>query len=211
MKVIFVVFTLFSASVTFADVALNFQKDSWKEIKLKAAPNTFEYGDQLKIKVKNSSSPVVIKFDDVHELSAIEFQASVEGDLKQSNPPTGFEEDALLQFGFVVVGDNQLGAMGKMFAPKWVSEIFALAPEGQGLDKVYFYNVASSKDFIGKERQNPKSKYMYEHVMFSKDDLGKTLSFTLPKKLKTTALWIGAEGDSTESEFTTTINKVILK
>lgn len=211
MKMIFVVLTVFSAVSTYGNKSLNFQKDNWKEINLKTDPNTFEYGDQLKIKVKKSSSPVVIKFDDVIELSAFDFEATVEGDLKPPSQPTGFEEDSLLQLGFVVVGDNQLGAMGKMFAPKWVSELFALAPEGQGLDKVYFFNVGSLKESVGKERQNPKSKYMYEHVMFSKVDLGRTLSFTLPKKLKTTALWIGAEGDATQSEFTTTVHRVILK
>lgn len=211
MQFMLIVLFLFSVSELYADVAINFKQDTWKEIKLKTEPNSFEYGDKLKIKVKKSSSPVVFKFDDIHEISSFEFEANVDGEMKSQNKDTGFEEDSFLQIGFVVVGDNQLGAMGKMFAPSWVGEIFALAPEGRGLDKVYFYNVAVKPESINKARQNPKSKYMYEQIIFTKNDLGKLLSFVLPKKLKTTALWIGAEGDSTESEFTTTVSKVILK
>lgn len=212
MPIAFVVLILGFVSVLRAEVAINFQQESWKEIKLnKSEPNKFEYGEKLKIIVKKTNSPVVFKFDEVQELSSLDFEASVEGEIKASENQSDFDEDSYLQFGFVVVGDNHLGAMGKLFAPKWVSEVFALAPQGQGLDKVYFYNVASRKDLVNKERQNPKSKYMYETIISTKDDLGKMVSFTLPKKLKTTALWIGAEGDQTESEFTTTVNKVILR
>lgn len=211
MQVMFVVLFLFSVPALYADVAIHFKQENWKAIELKTQPNSFEYGDKLKIKVNKSSSPVVFKFEDVQEISSFEFEATVDGEMKPPKKDTGFEEDSYLQFGFVVVGDNQLGAMGKMFAPKWVSEIFGLAPEGQGLDKVYFYNVAVNAESVNKSRQNPKSKYMFEQIIFTKNDLGKLLTFVLPKKLKTTALWIGAEGDATESEFATTVNKVILK
>lgn len=212
MQMVLVILFLFSISPVFAGVTINFQQDQWKEIKLgKTEANTYQYGTQLKIIVKKSSSPIVYKFDEVQELSTLEFQASVDGTMNPAAPATAFEEDSYLQFGFVVVGDNHLGAMGKLFAPKWVSEIFALAPEGLGLDKIYFYIVGHKKEAVNQERQNPKSKYMFERIAFTKDDLGKSITYNLPKKLKTTALWISAEGDQTNSEFTTTINKVVLK
>lgn len=212
MRLVLIGLLLFSVSQSIADVAINFKQDSWKEIKLgKSEPNSYQFGNQLKIIVKKSSSPIVYKFDEVQEFSELQFEASVDGVMNPNAKTTAFEEDSFLQFGFVVVGDNQLGAMGKLFAPKWVSEIFALAPEGMGLDKIYFYNVATKKESVNQERQSPKSKYMFERIILTKDDLGKTVSYTLLKKLKTTALWINAEGESTDSEFTTTINKIVLK
>ena len=211
MQIPLIVLILFLMPALYADVAINFNQDNWKEIKLKTNPNTFEFGEKLKIKVNKSSSPVVIKFDDVQEFSTLQFEATVDGEMKPQKKDTDFEEDSYLQFGFVVIGDNQLGAMGKMFAPGWVSDIFALAPEGQGLDKIYFYNVSMNPASVNKERQNPKSKYMFEKIIFTKNDLGKLLTFVLPKKLKTTALWVGAKGDATESEFTTSVNKIVLK
>jgi hypothetical protein len=196
-----------------SEALINFEKENWKEISLGQVPdNKMEYGEKLKIIVNSSSSPTIFKFEEIEEISAIDFDISVLGEMKKPLTETGFEEDSYFQLGLIAVGDNYLGAMGKLFAPKWVKELFGFAPEGKGLEKVYFYNVASQKSSVNQERQNPKSKYMYEKVIFTKDDTGgKMLSYTLPKKLKTTALWIGAEGDYTSSEFTTTVNSIILK
>ena len=195
------------------EALINFQQENWKEVGFgKSSDNKFEYGEKLKVIVSKSNSPTVFKFEEPEDITAFEFDISIMGEMNKAPIETGFEEDAFFQIGFIVVGDNHLGAMGKMFAPQWVKELFGFAPEGKGLDKVYFYNVASQKSSVNQERQNPKSKYMYEKIIFTKDETGgKILSYTLPKKLKTTALWIGAEGDYTSSEFSTTVNKIILK
>lgn len=210
---LFVISLLFLSLSAKSDVLVNFQQENWKEISLEKTPdNKMEYGEKLKIIVSKSTSPTIFKFEQTEEISSVDFDISVLGEMNKPTTDTGFEEDSYFQIGFIVIGDNYLGAMGKLFAPKWVKELFGFAPEGSGLDKIYFYNVASQKSSVNQERQNPKSKYIFEKVIFTKDDTGgKMLSYTLPKKLKTAALWIGAEGDYTSSEFTTTVNKIILK
>ena len=212
MNLFVIPFVVLSLSAQ-SEVLINFQQENWKEINLGKTPdNKFEYGEKIKIVVSKSTSPTVFKYEEPEEISTIDFDITVLGEMNKPAIDTGFEEDSYFQIGLIAIGDNHLGAMGKLFAPKWVKELFSFAPEGAGLDKVYFYNVVSHKSSLNQERQSPKSKYMFEKFIFTKGDTGgKMLSYTLPKKLKTAALWIGAEGDYTSSEFTTTVHKIILK
>ena len=119
------------------------KKEAWTELAFKNIPtNTVSYSPTgIKVAVKNSASPLVYKLDKFYKVSGFEVILKVDGDLKNDPPEKNFEEDSLFRLGLVVEGKQKLNAVKKLFAPDWVKKLFALAPEGAGLEKIYFYNV----------------------------------------------------------------------
>jgi hypothetical protein len=104
--------------------------------------------------------------------------------------------------------------MGSLFAPDWVKRMFALAPKGHGLDKIYFYSITSRNELLGKSRQHPKSKFMHEEYVFlapipageSTDTAAtKPVSMSISKKFATpiaaAGIWLSIDGDDSKSKF----------
>lgn len=204
---------LFASSVLAQNSNILFSKDKWVEISFgkKISPNTVEYStDSLKINVDSSASPLVYKFDKVIDVNSFSVDLEVIGTMEDATDKSKFEEDSYFRLGFVVIGENYLGSVGKLFAPDWVLKLFSLAPEGAGLDKIYFFNLAKNSELIGKERLHPSSKYIFEKIIASKD--GDSLSFksSLVKPLKTAALWLSIDGDNTKSKFSVKIKNIKL-
>lgn len=204
---IFIACSLFSC-FALAEIIIPFEKSKWIEINMeKTPPNKVDYKpNSIKVAVNSSASLLIYKFDQVTELSSFEVNLDITGKLNPS--PSPFEEDSYLRFGFVVLGDHQMGSMGKMFAPKWVLQLFDLAPEGKGLEKVYFYNMVENKSLIGQERVSPLSRHMQEKVISGRD---KVLKFTRPNAVKTIAIWLNIDGDDTQSKFITDISSIKVK
>lgn len=100
-------------------------------------------------------------------------------------------------------GKNTLGAMGSMFAPDWVQKMFALAPKGSGLDKIYFYNLAIKPELVGKSRQHPKSKYMHEEYVTAFDPAAKSTVVTkkFDPPMPAAGIWLSIDGDESKSKF----------
>ncbi len=207
MKIVFLI-TFFSL-LAVAQTTIPFERSKWTELKYNNfSPNKVEYlTDSLKVNVDSSASPLVYKLDQVLEVSSFDVILKINGDLPESKE---FEDDSFFRLGLVVLGDNHLGAVGKLFAPKWAQELFKLAPDGAGLDKIYFFNIARSKNQLDKERINPASKYMFEKVIAVRDGEAQEVKYTLSKPLDTAALWISIDGDTTKSKFTTEIKSIKL-
>lgn len=187
-----------------------FAKSRWTELKFNnIMPNKVEYRTgSILVSVDSSASPLVYKLDNVTDISGFEVTVEVSGELPKQN---SFEEDSFFRMGLVAIGDSQLGTMGKLFAPNWVLQLFELAPKGAGLDKIYFYSLMASEEMLNVERVHPSSKYMYEKLIALKKDGLNEIKYTLPKNLKTAALWISIDGDNTKSKFTTEIKNIKLK
>lgn len=204
---LFIFISLFSL-LTNAEIVLPFEKSKWIEINMdKTPPNKVQYkAAAINVAVNSSASLLVYKFDQPTDLSSFEINMNINGKLNPTKD--AFEEDSYMRFGFVVLGDHQMGAMGKMFAPKWVLQLFELAPEGKGLEKIYFYNMAENKDLIGQERVSPLSKHMLEKVISGRESIFK---YSLPKPVKTVAVWLNIDGDDTKSKFSTEITGIKVK
>lgn len=203
----FVICSLFSFFAN-AEIIIPFEKSKWIEINMdKTPPNKVDYkAKAINVVVNASASLLVYKFDQPTDLSSFEVTMNINGKLNPSKD--AFEEDSYMRFGFVVLGDHQMGTMGKMFAPKWVLQLFELAPEGKGLEKIYFYNMAENKAIVGQERVSPLSKHMLEKVISGRDSV---LKYSLPKPVKTVAIWLNIDGDDTKSKFTTEITDIKVK
>ncbi|MBY0554209.1 hypothetical protein K2P97_06750 [bacterium] len=202
---------LFTSSVLAQNSNIEFSKERWVEISFgkKINPNTVEYSpNYLKINVDSSASPLVYKFDKVIEVNSFSVDLEVTGLMTDAADKSKFEDDSYFRLGFVVIGENYLGNVGKLFAPDWVLKLFSLAPEGAGLDKIYFFNLAKNSELIGKERLHPSSKYIFEKIIAAKN--GDSLNFksTLEKPLKTAALWLSIDGDNTKSKFSVKIKNI---
>lgn len=166
-------------------------------------------GDQLTIKVKKSAGPIVHKLSPARKISEVIVRGKVTGVKQLETGP--FDEDSSLRLGLVAVGTQTLSGPKRWFAADWVKKLFALAPEGTGLDKIYFYNLTNRQDFLGKQRAHPKSDLIDEKVVGIVEADGK---FQL-KQLNSVptlaaALWISVDGDDTKSEFETAISEIQL-
>lgn len=193
-----------------AESRIFFAQSRWTELKFNnIMPNKVEYRtDSILVKVEASASPLIYKLDEVTEVAGFEVLIDVNGELPKQE---SFEEDSFFRMGLVAIGENHLGTMGKLFAPNWVLQLFDLAPKGVGLDKIYFFNLAANVENLHKERTHPDSKYMYEKQIAQKKPGLNELKYTLPKSLKTVALWLSIDGDNTKSKFTTEVKNIKLK
>ena len=183
--------------------------DGWKSLGFNKIPqNNVSIIDAkwLQVEVEKSASPLIYKLP---EIKKVLVQFNTVGDISKLNSDQ-FPEDFLLRIGLVVKGDRKLGWFQKKIAAQWVIELFKLAPENIGLDKIYFYNFAASKELLGQKRQHPKSDLMLEEVVghFSGK---KSYEYVLPKPLEVVAVWISIDGDDTKSQFKTTIESLILE
>lgn len=199
----------------FAAVVIPLEKNGWTEISFGKIPvNKVTYSSQeLIIQVKNSASPLVYKLDHLTKIKSLQIKLKLTGDLKSPAAEKAWEEDSLFRIGLVAAGDKTLSGVKKLFAPDWVKKLFALAPDGVGLDKIYFFNVGRTASQMGLARPHPKSELMKEEIVAVRNASDKTITIdkVLNPPLSTAALWISVDGDDTGSEFQTSIENITLQ
>ncbi len=206
---------IFISSSLLAAIAIPMdKKDAWTELSFKKIPsNKVDYSPSgIKVSVNNSASPLVYKLDRFYKITGFEVDLKVDGDLK--NEPSGktIEEDSLFRLGLVVEGKQTLTGVKKLFAPDWIKKLFSLAPEGAGLDKIYFFNVGRSPDGLGVKRNHPKTDLMVEEIIAvkKKTETALKIKYQLASPLNVPALWISIDGDDSKSSYVTTIEKITL-
>lgn len=202
----------------FAVVALPLgDPTAWKELKFKSLPaNKVSYENSaLKIEVNASASPLIYSFDQIKNIRQVDVNLEIQGEMNsdQIKKWTEFEEDSYFRLGLVAKGEERPGKLKMVFAPEWVKTLFAMAPKGTGLDKIYFYNISAQKNLIGKKRLHPKSKYMHEEniVLFSPDQKQTRLLVDLPQGMDLAGFWISVDGDDSKSSFSVKIREFTYK
>lgn len=190
------------------------QKEMWTEVKFSSLPaNSVSFDEKgIHVDVNNSASPLIHKLKQSVKITGFEFQIKLDGILNPS-PTSQFEEDSYFRLGLVTEGNNHLSGVKKLFAADWVKKLFALAPEGVGLDKIYFYNVNSENQILGNQRTHPKSDLMKEEIIYLRKSENSVIKFkkSLPENPKVVALWISIDGDNSKSVFKTSIEKIVLQ
>ncbi len=206
---------IFISSSFLAAIAIPLdKKDVWTELSFKKIQsNKVEYSPTgIKVSVNNSASPLVYKLDRFYKITGFEVDLKVDGDLK--NEPYGktIEEDSLFRLGLVVEGKQTLSGVKKLFAPDWIKKLFSLAPEGAGLDKIYFFNVGRSTESLSVKRNHPKTDLMVEEIIVvrKKTEPALKIKYQLAIPLNVPALWISIDGDNSKSTYVTTIEKLTL-
>lgn len=185
--------------------------EGWKELKFNKIPQNIVRVDEMKkirIEVNGSASPLIYKLSEIKKVSEIAIGISANGELDKLNS-SKFPEDFVFRLGLVAKGEQKLGWFQKKIAANWVLELFSLAPENIGIDKIYFFNFATTKNLVGEKRQHPKSDLMLEEIVASYPET-KNLTHKLNKNLDVVALWISVDGDDTKAKFNTTIEEIKL-
>jgi hypothetical protein len=187
-------------------------KENWTELKFgKIKANTVTYSEnKITVDVQKSASPLIYKLEKSMLLNEFDFEIQIKG--KIISDETSFSEDSYFRLGLVAEGEKKLSGMKKMFAPDWVKKLFSLAPEGVGLDKIYFFNVMSGNQKLKAHRIHPKSELMEESIVAlnTAEDGKIKVNHKLTQPLKISALWISIDGDDTKSDFKAEIQKINL-
>lgn len=188
------------------------KKDAWVTLTYSKIPsNDVAFvNNTLIVKVKHSAGPIVHKLEKTSKVSEFFVKGKITGaKIEESSP---FDEDSVLRFGLVAIGKQTLTGPKKWIAADWVKKLFALAPEGTGLDKIYFFNLTNRDDLLNRSRTHPKSDLIVESIVAKTNKDG---SFDVRKKIETpieiTAIWISIDGDDTKSEYVTEISEIKIK
>ena len=186
------------------------QEGSWTQLEFNKIPaNEVQFSkEQLIVKVKKSASPLIYRLNEVKMISSLKWEVEVRG--VPPNSGEQFPEDFPLRVGLVAQGETTMNRFQRLVAADWVKKLFDLSPKGQGLDKIYFYNLDSSSRWVGQARMHPQSELMKETVVGSMDKGFSKLEFKLPEKLPVAALWISIDGDNTQAQYDLVIKELSL-
>ncbi len=188
----------------------------WIQVEFdKIAKNSVTYGEKLKTKVSSSHSPLVYSFGKVVQISKIYVKAKNTSLLQLHEGANQFSlenDDFLLKIGLVVPGKTRVKGVARWFAADWILKLQDKAPKGLGMDYIQFYNVVQSQDLLGQERIHPKSDFFHEKNVYVQSTVGDfSFSVDLPRPLPAYALWLGSDGDDTQSNFQIEIQSLQLE
>lgn len=167
--------------------------------------------NSLIVKVVQSASPIVYKLPEIKTVSSFSADLTIVGQMNEESKNHQFPEDSYLRFGLVAKGENKLNWFQRKIAARWVLDLFELAPRGVGLDKIYFFNVGTKPEQVGKIRQHPQSDLIVEEIITSAQQPGDfKIQHTLARPLDVVALWISIDGDQSNSTYTSTLKNIKL-
>ncbi len=164
----------------------------------------------LSVKVSSSAGPIVYKLAKPEKVIGFSVRGNMTG--KKVLEAGAFDEDSVLRMGFVATGQKTLSGPKRWFAADWVKKLFALAPEGAGLDKIYFFNLSNRAELAGKSRTHPQSDLILENIFgdpVAEGDFNLTKNFE--SAIETAAIWISIDGDDSKSDFETKVNSIELR
>jgi hypothetical protein len=119
-------------------------------------------------------------------------------------------DDFPFRLGLVLEGEKKLNFGQKLIAAEWVKILFALAPPGTGIDHVKFLNLANPGYIGWQQRGQAGGKGLFTETIVDqvKPEENFDLNYTLPMPESVIAIWISADGDDTESNFSLTVNSI---
>lgn len=184
----------------------------WQELTFKKIPaNKVAYSEKgLFIQVQKSSSPLIHKLSEPLRVQAFKAKIKISGDLKTNVKK--FPEDAYLRLGLVAPGERKMSMMERMIAPDWMKRLFRLAPSGQGVDKIYFFDLVDHG--APAFREFPGSKgLMFETLLQTRTPEQNEIEFQheLKTPIETVALWLSVDGDDSGSTYDLTIERLTLE
>jgi hypothetical protein len=191
------------------------QADDWQLLeysRLKANEVTFSR-DGMKIMVDKSASPIIYPLEDPMRVTSVSLTGDLSKLLNVAADSQGDEgnDDFALKLGLVIAGKKTLNPLQKMFSAKWIKTLFDLAPEGAGIEQIYFLNAVQHRNQLGRQRQHPLSELIYENNVWLLDKPGDfSFNYQLDNPQKVIAIWLSIDGDDTRSGYTTRINSLIL-
>jgi hypothetical protein len=192
------------------------QMDNWQLLKFSnIEANQVDFGREgMTVGVDSSASPIIYPLDQPRLVRRVEV-SGVLSDLLQlhaARQGDGDNDDFTLKIGLVVEGNKTLGGLQKWFSPDWIKNLFELAPEGTGVDTIYFLNAVQDSRQLGRQRQHPLSDLIYENNVWLLDKPGRfAFTHTLEQPLEVIAVWLSIDGDNSRSRYSTLIETLRLE
>jgi hypothetical protein len=189
------------------------QPADWKILEYRnIKPNkvTFSEG-QMNVKVESSNNPIVHAFDRPKKINGFEVEAEVLGEPLPVIKKGDWDDDALLRVGFVAQGDRKMNKALLFISPRWVKELFKLAPQGHGIDKIYFYLLGREPQSIGQQRIFPGSKDLISEEVIALAKSGTSqynLTHKFKKPMDVAGIWLSMDGDFTRTQFMVKLKKI---
>lgn len=189
--------------------------DNWQLLeysRLDANQVTFTR-DGMEVMVDQSASPIIYPLVDAKTVNRVSVTGKLSNllDVPSASQGQDGNDDFSLKIGLVVAGEKTLSPVQKLFSAKWIKTLFDLAPEGKGVDRIYFLNAVQHENLLGQQRQHPLSELIYENNVWLLDTSGDfSLDYRLESPQEVIAVWLSIDGDDTQSRYTTTINSLIL-
>jgi len=189
---------------------------AWKQEKYSKIPqNEVSFSKEgMLVGVDASASPLmhplwpakkITGFRVVGEFKGLPTFPKVEG-----QGEVGFDDYAL-RVGFVIPGEKKLSGLKKIFAPKWVRNLYASVPAGAGIEGVKFFNVTQNKKQLGQVRVHPSSDLISETFFALVNSPGKfDHTFTFAEPIEAAAVWVSVDGDDTKSKFSALLARLEL-
>jgi len=168
----------------------------------------------MSVTVDQSASPTIYPFDEPKTVSRVSVTGNLSNLLKVTADTQGKpnNDDFSLKVGLVIAGDKTLNPLQKIFSAKWVKTLFELAPEGAGIEQIYFLNAVQHRNLLGQQRHHPLSELIYENNVWLLDKAGDfSFTYELEDPQKVIAIWLSIDGDDTRSRYTITISSLILE
>ena len=162
------------------------QMNDWQLLQYSSiAPNQVSFAQEgMTVKVMGSASPIIYPLDEARLVRRIEVSGTLNELLTLDAEKQGLKghDDFSLKIGLVVAGDKTLNGMQKLFTADWVRRLFELAPEGGGIDSIYFLNAVQASTRLGQQRQHPLSDLIFENNVWLLDKPGDfAMAHTLDK------------------------------
>jgi len=186
----------------------------WSEMEYRRIPQNevSASDDGLHIRVQDSASPLVYRFDEPVAIRSITVTARWSGELALPDEAVQGSEDAddfVLKVGLVEEGDETLNWFQRRVAADWIIRLHDLAPDGTGIAGINFYSTTQQRELVGTSRIHPLSDLMKEERVTWVDGAGSfriTRDFAAP--MRTLGLWLSADGDNTGSSFDLHIDSI---
>ena len=185
------------------------QMSNWQLLQYNGiAPNQVSFTPAgMTIEVMGSASPIIYPLDEARLVRRIEVTGTLTELLTLDATKQGLQDndDFSLKIGLVIAGDKTLNSMQKLFSADWLKTLYELAPEGHGVDNIYFLNALQDSTRLGHQRQHPMSELIFENNVWLLDKPG---DIAMPLVV---AIWISIDGDDSRSNYSTLIKSLYLQ
>jgi hypothetical protein len=168
----------------------------------------------MTVEVMGSASPIIYPLDEARLVRRIAVTGTLTELLKLDTANQGLQnnDDFSLKIGLVIAGDKTLNSMQKLFSADWVKRLYELAPEGRGIDGIYFLNAVQASTRLGQQRRHPLSDLIFENNVWLLDKPGDfAMTYTLDRPRKVIAIWLSIDGDDSGSNYSTLIKSLHLE
>ena len=192
------------------------QMNDWQLLQYNGiAPNQVSFTQAgMTVEVMGSASPIIYPLDEARLVRRIEVTGTLNELLTLDGAKQGLQnnDDFSLKIGLVVAGDKTLNSVQKLFTADWIKRLYELAPEGSGIDSIYFLNAVQASARLGQQRQHPLSDLIFENNVWLLDKPGDfAMAHTLDKPRRVIAIWLSIDGDDSNSNYSTLIKSLHLE